>query len=281
MRTTRPTIVSVSRYRWGLGNRVRTLLGAAKLAQATDRSLAYVWPTGREFGPRMTDLWDFPHRRIPQVASRALALRYPYLDEKLGWLDDQAGRTVWQIRTPHALELPTSMGSWTEMLRELRPAAAISDRVRQFAAGNLGDEAYVGVMIRAHDRSHSKTLATSPVEWFLTRMDELGATHPGIRFFVSCDVAEVAQEVCQRVPGAVTQADKGEYNTVIGVQAAVADLYLLAGSGYILGPHWSSFVDLASYLAGEILPLVTPGTQGPPGELYPTPAADPLRPWAR
>lgn len=281
MRFTRPTIVSVSRYRWGLGNRVRTLLGAARLAQATERSLVYVWPTGREFGPRMTDLWEFPHRRIPQVASRTLALRYPYQDEKLGWLDDQAGRTLWQIRTPHALELPATMGSWTDLLRELRPAPAISERVRTFTTANLSGAPYVGVMIRAHDRSHTKTLQTSPVEWFLTRMEELSAAHPGIRFFISCDVEAVAQEICRKVPGAVTQSDKGQYNTVAGVQAAVADLYLLAGSGYILGPHWSSFVDLADYLAGGLLPLVTPGTQREPTGFFATPAADPLRPWDR
>jgi hypothetical protein len=41
------------------------------------------------------------------------------------------------------------------------------------------------------------------------------------------------------------------------LQAAVADLYLLAGSCHILGPHYSSFPELARHLSDDAIALET------------------------
>ncbi len=48
----------------------------------------------------------------------------------------------------------------------------------------------------------------------------------------------------------VVQENKGEFNSLEGLQAAVADLYLLASSIYMLKPYWSSFPEMAQALAG-------------------------------
>jgi hypothetical protein len=53
------------------------------------------------------------------------------------------------------------------------------------------------------------------------------------------------------VPNVTTVGDKGGYNSLPGLRAAVADLYLLASSAYIVGPYLSSFVELAWILGGK------------------------------
>jgi hypothetical protein len=276
------SIISCNRYRWGLGNRVRAVLGASSLAEVEHRQLLQVWPTGGEFGPRLTDLWQFSAPVLPGAVSRALAPVWPYRDHTLDWLtDERRSDLVWQIRTPHALDLPPGAVPWGQRLRTLQPTAGVADRVAHYFGENLQGKPYVGVMIRAHQRSHGRTLQSSPVEWFVDRMRLLAQDLPGVAFFISCDVAEVAQQVVAAVPGAVAQTDKGPYNSVTGVQAAVADLYLLASSGYILGPHWSSFVDMAEQLAGGILTMETPVEIRGSGQFVGEPARDPLAPWAR
>ena len=278
----RRSVVSFNRMGAGLGNRVRAVLGAQSLARWADRQFLYVWPVGRQFGPRLTDLWAFDAPTVPRAVSRALAPVWPYRDHTMDWLTPERDHdAVWQIRTAHALALPPEAGLWEEGLRALVPSPLVAGRVNEFYDRNLRGRRYVGVMIRAHTLSHAKTLESSPVEWFTRQMAHMAATDPGLSFFVSCDVPEVTAEVLRTIPGSVSQSDKGAYNSVPGVQAAVADLYLLAGSGYLLGPHWSSFVELAHILAGAGLTLQSP--QGTLGDLSfdEGEVKDPLRPWAR
>ncbi len=277
-----PVVVSFNRAGAGLGNRIRAVLGAKSLAEAEGRRLLYVWPTGEDFGPRLTDLWAFSAPVIPRAASRAVAPIWPYRDHTLQWLTDECrDDLVWQIRTPHALFLPDTCRPWDEELRALTPVPAITDRVQEYFDRHVRGSPYVGVMIRAHQRSHATTLQTSPVEWFVTQMQLIRDQHPDVRFFLSCDVPEVAADVCAAVPGTVTQMDKGDYNSVPGIQAAVADLYLLASSGYILGPHWSSFVELAELLAAGTVGCRTPSEARGPASVDPRPVTNPLRPWER
>lgn len=280
----RGAVIAYNGYDSGLGNRVRVVLGAQSLAALEGRAFAYVWPTGKRFGPRFSDLWDFSGRTVPRTVSRLLARRYPYVDASLDWLDDAKRREpVWQIRTGAELRLPAEARPWTETYRSLVPVDSIARTVTDFHARELSGEPYVGVMIRAHTVSHAVTRATSPVEWFEARMRRIADELPGVRFFISCDVADVQERICRTIPGAVGQANKGGYNSVTGVQAAVADLYLLAGSGYLLGPHFSSFLHLAQHLAADRIPVETAVKEEPP---HVDPArlgivTDPLRPLVR
>lgn len=280
----RPSLIaSVSLYA-GLGNRMRTILGAQSLAELETRYFAYCWPTGRRFGPALDELWRVDAQRVAQISARALALHYPFRNGTLGWLDDAArAERVWQIRTGQPLTLPTSAIPWTERLRELRPAPVISNRVEAFYDQHLRNHRYVGVMIRAHEVSHALTRQHSPVEWFVTRMREIMAREPDIRFFVSCDVPSVQGQITTMFPNAVGLTEKGTYNSREGITSAVVDLYLLASAAHLLGPHFSSFPELALHLAGDQLVLETSMTA--PDLVWehrrPTKVADPTRPSVR
>ncbi|KQQ93915.1 hypothetical protein ASF62_06970 [Leifsonia sp. Leaf325] len=279
----RPSIVAYNGYDSGLGNRVRVVLGCKSLADHENRDFSYVWPTGPLFGPKFPELWDFSGRTISRATSRVLAKVYPYVDETLTWLDDEKRREhVWQIRTGSPIKLPAGARSWQEEFRALQPADEIARAVTTFFDAHLRGAPYVGVMVRAHAVSHSVTRETSPVEWFITRMQQIRDADPDVRFFLSCDVPEVQERIIAMVPGCVAQTDKGAYNSAEAVRASIVDLYLLAASGYLIGPHFSSFIHLAEHLAGDRLILDTPVTpHAEPDYLRQGIVNDPLRPFVR
>lgn len=249
-------IVAAGKYH-GLGNRVRAVLGSEVLARLEGRRFAYAWPTGSAFGASFDELWEYDRLRLPTPVSRAIAWRVPYRDGRLGWLDETArDEKIWQIRTPHALSLPTP-SAWEDELRLLRPVSEVRQRVNQVFGASFVDRPFVGVMVRAHAHSHEATRLHSPVEWYLTRMAELRAAWPEVGFFVSADTEAALQQIQAAFPDAVSQPDKGAYNSKAALVASVADLYLLASSSHILAPHFSSFPELAQSLAGPELRLET------------------------
>lgn len=281
---TQVSVIAVTKKLHGLGNRLRVTLGARSLARWADRDFAYVWPTGTAFGASFDELWQFGEKRISPLHSRLLSVRHPYRRHELDWLESARDDRVWQIRTAHALHLPPAATPWDEELQSLAPVPAIAERVRGFSAQHLAGEPYVGVMARAHAASHPETLRHSPLEWYIQRMGELRAEHPGIRFFLSADTVEAQGAIIEAVPGTVALEDKGGYNTKAALISSVVDLYLLAGGAHLLAPHYSSFPEVAQKLAGPALRLETSMT-GPDtrfgGRDPLTVAADPLRPSVR
>ena len=241
----------------GLGNRLRMTLAARNLATARNREFAVVWPTGSRFRPRFSDLWegDLGHP-LPLILAQLLGRFYPFRDGHIRNIDSDADSRLWLIRTGGGLELPDGVRDWEDELRELVPIAAIADRIEKLHAQFHG-AAYLGVQIRSHPVSHSQTKTLSPVEWFEHRLAEIHETDPTLRFFFSCDEEEVKSQFLDLSPGSVALDEKGPYNSVRGVQDAIVDLYLLASSGYIIGPSHSSFVELAVYLSDHTVYLET------------------------
>jgi hypothetical protein len=267
----------------GLGNRVRVVLSAKRLAIAEGRQFSYVWPTSSCFQARLDDLWSFDEPTVPGLLSLALALRYPYRDPRLRWLDESARREpVWQFRTGEQICRIEDCPSWSGLLRSLSPVPSVRERVERLHRERLAGHRYVAVMIRAHPSRHAKTAAASPVDWFTDRMLAIRRVDPQIRFFLSCDVPAVQRHVEESVDGCYALDDKGGYNTVEGLRSAVADLYLAAGSWHILAAYYSSFATLARRLTDPRIPFETAVGGSAPLDLSRVGAvADPLRPFDR
>jgi hypothetical protein len=278
-------VIAHTRKYHGLGNRVRAVLGSRVVARREGRRFAYVWPTGKTFGARFDELWEVPDPVVTAAVSRALALRYPFKgNDVTAWLDDATRQErVWQIRTPHALLLDPPSPGWTDDLRSLRPAPSVADRVAAFHGDHLATAPYVGVMVRTHPHSHAETLEASPLRWYVDRLRALRSAHPDLVFFVSADTPDGLATLQREVPGCVALQDKGDYNTRRALQSSVVDLYLLAASLHVVGPHYSSFPELAQHLGGPGLRLETSRTA--PAQAFesgPLSApADPLRPHLR
>ena len=263
--TLKKSLIAYNGYDVGLGNRLRVVLGAKSLAESEGREFYYVWPTGPRFGPRLSDLWVYRGRTLSRATSRLMARKWPYVDESLTWLDDAKRRDrIWQLHTGSELLLPANARPWDEELRGLRPVPALAEAITDHFGRHLSGAPYVGVMIRAHQVSHRRTREASPVEWFIARMHAIRASLPDVRFFVSCDVMDVQRRVLAEVPGSWALPDKGGYNTTDGVRASVVDLYLLACANHLIGPHFSSFVELAVYLSGKRLELETSAAASSP-----------------
>ena len=114
---------------------MRVVLGAQALARFEGRSFRYVWPTGREFGARLDELWEFHARRWPAALSRVLEPSSPYRDAA------SAGSTTGPAGTPadpdaHALALPAGAPSWQASLRALQPVERIRRRILELSAAS-------------------------------------------------------------------------------------------------------------------------------------------------
>ena len=269
----------------GLGNRVRSLLGARELCERHGWRFSYTWDDhSAALSAELDDLWEQDFERTSRTAAtlRRLPRRdflsgdqrtWPSGTEERRWIDLKTGDYI--------VDRDGERLDWGKQLRALRPSAAVAQRLRS-ASDEMGTQEYVGVMIRAHEASHPKTKEFSPVSWYERRMRERLEARPSLRFHLSCDVPEVAEALVAQFPSAMTQQDKGGYNTTVGTQAAVADVYMLAASSGILRPFWSSFTTMSSELADRALLLedsqsyetLTTNTLVPR-------APDVLRPWER
>ena len=269
----------------GLGNRVRALLSAQVLAAQEDRDLHYVWSADRQFGPRVDQLWEFgAARRVPRSSARAISAFVRFRGTDFSTITDRdRAQHLWQVRS-NGLEItmPDGAPSWHERFRALEPVPEIADRVRLVFEEELRGRPYVGVQVRTHAVSHAKTTRSSPVEWFAARMHEIRAEQPDTRFFLSCDTAEAQSRLMRDFPGSVALDQKGGYNTVEGVRSSIVDLYLLAAAQHLVGASHSSFVEMAMFLNGGIVPFERPTQplEGPV-DLSLGEVEDPLRPSAR
>lgn len=274
-------LIVVHNRHHGLGNRVRAALSARSLATAEGRRFGYRWPVGKEFGARFDDLWNFRQPEVSRWYSLRSAPKRNRRDPALSWLSEESRKErLWLFRTPHELALPANAQPWPELLRALRPEASIAEMINDFHTEHLAEGRYVGVMIRASRLSHRATLQHSPVSWFVAQMEAERARHPDAAFFISCDTAEVQEDLQRRFDRCYFLTDKGPYNSAAALRSSVTDLYLLASSSLILAPHHSSFPELAHHLCDESVPLRTSLNAGA-AESETTVAKDPTRPHLR
>jgi hypothetical protein len=233
----------------GLGNRVRFTLSAQVIAERERRAFYYSWPVGPAFGAAFTDLWDYRAAEVPADVEP------PTLTEKddLTLLRD---KQTWSVRSASPLRENGADVPWGDVLARLTPAPELAHRIDDFRREHLPGR-YVGVQVRANEKTHAKTLEASPVSWFTGRMREILDADPRARFFLSCDEPGAQEQILSEFPSAVALHDKGGYNSREGIRASVVDLHLLAGATHLLGPYWSSFVDLAWIMSGKAINLET------------------------
>lgn len=252
-----PRLIVASRPLHGLGNRVRLVLSGQALAQATGRRFDYHWPVGSGFGARLTDLWEFQDS-LPATTDLAFRIVAPYRDPAALLRDPGARRLpIWHIRSGNALPVPDGAPDWHAAFASLRLRPGLAAAVRQLHTREFGALPYVGVMVRTHRNAHVQTKLHSPLEWYVERMRELQREHAGIRFYLSCDTPEAEAVLKEQFAGAASLQKSGAYNSRAAIEEAVVDLYLLASSCHILGPHFSSFPELAHFLTVGQVPLET------------------------
>jgi hypothetical protein len=88
-------------------------------------------------------------------------------------------------------------------------------------------------------------------------MHELQGALGDLRFYLSCDTPEADARLRSEFPTSTSLIKAGAYNSRQAIEESVTDLYLLASSCHILGPHYSSFPELAHFLTLGQVPLET------------------------
>lgn len=220
----------------GLGNRMRVLLSHREAARGRGTAFAYVWRIDHRFQARLRSLWVPPRGQVSLLSVLVERLVAP------------AKSII--IRTQQPAEALSGRPGWQDRLRELEPSARVTRRVNEISAQlDVGSGTWVGVMIRANAQAHPLTLDASPIAWYLDRMDALLESNSDTQFYVCCDDPRTQEFILQRYPSAHAQLNKGRYNSDRGVVSAVADLFLISRCARVLGPHWSSFLDMAEALA--------------------------------
>lgn len=263
----------------GLGNRIRFTLSARAIAEVEGREFAYVWPTRPGlFEPSLTDLWAYDAPRLPWGSVVPTMTEHRARLSRRHLLTEVRRARDWAVLGSSVLHLDGREASWESRLPGLTPVPEISDRVGALRA--TLPERYVGVQVRAATTSHPSTAKASPVTWFVHRMQEQLSQDPHVHFFLSCDEPGTERAIMDAIPNVTTIGDKGAYNSVDGLRAAVADLYLLASSAHILGPYLSSFVELAWLLGGKAQVLENSVHRFEPGSRIHRhmPVADSFRP---
>lgn len=269
----------------GLGNRVRALLGAKELADRNNWDFSYTWDA-RSAGltAELGDLWEHTFNRESPFAVTVRRLPRRRFDSRdlREWPTGLENRRRIDLKTGgYITDRAGEHFDWGKQLRALTPAAEVARRI-DLVSNEMGAGNFVGVMIRAHSESHPKSIEFSPVSWYEQRMRELLELHPHMRFYISCDVPEVADELVSKFPMAMTQHNKGAYNTTSGTQAAVADLYMLASASGLLRPFYSSFTTMASALSNHAILLEDSQSTVSLNELtLVARASDPFAPWER
>lgn len=232
------------------------MLSCQALADVTQRAFYYHWPVGdsdqARFGARFDELWEYSAGTPIDEPGPA-----PRIDVSgAGWqvLKDMQDQPIWSLAGSSVIPGPGNERPWGELLAELSPTPEVLE-LAQASSAELG-ERFVGVQVRAHPTlTHQKTLAESPVSWFIERMRESREREPGLQFFLSCDSATAESQIKDALPGVISIPKEGIYNSRRGLVESVADLALLSRAEHILAPYWSSFATVAWLMADKRMPL--------------------------
>lgn len=245
--------------RSGLGNRLPLVLSAQSIADVEGRTFYYHWPVGEQdgkrFGARFDELWEYSGGTAIDEPGPTPAVEF-FSQSGFGDLESVRGEPVISVVGNGAIPQFGGSRHWSTMLPELRPTEEVRD-LSAAPLGRLGQE-FVGVQVRAHPTlTHQKTLAESPLEWFIARMLSIREERPDAVFYLSCDVWSAEERIREAVSGVVSLPKAGAYNSREGLIESVADLLVLSRSQRIIAPYASSFAKLAWNMARRRIPFET------------------------
>ena len=253
----------------GLCNRMRTLASAIGYAKETNRELRVCWPTtpflqtyplwqwrnwtkwGRfpaehRFEAALRDLWDVQLNEVSWVewtsfvnSSGSIESEFP---PRLDCSDE-----LLHLHTCHEFFAGLSKTP-REYYEELVPQRVITSAVQKQISILGSSRPLFGIHVRSF-AAHEATVAKSPLEWFVTRIEALHSQFPEARFYLVTDSAPVSEQLHRQFPGLLCEQDRcSGYNTRPAIQKALTDVYVLSTTDYILGSYFSSM----SYMSATL-----------------------------
>jgi hypothetical protein len=201
-----------------------------------------------------------PHNFFSAVKKSAARFRlagYKLIDDQL-MPPLQYNTKFWDNITGH-LAIRTYSEFYSSMENNqyqfFKPLKPLQDRINNQV--NIFSAPTIGVHIRRTDNSYST--ATSSNEKFARHMAEILQQDNDYNFFIATDDRSVEDYFEDRFPGHIMVQENKCFDraTKKGVQDALIDLYSLSHTERILGSFYSSFSEVASYIRGIPLQIVS------------------------
>jgi glycosyltransferase involved in cell wall biosynthesis len=267
----------------GLGNRLRAMVSAMAIAQATDRELMVIWTPDHHCDCYLSDLFNYPGTVLADATEADLenSDRYTYMEIEPGARKDQyialvPGRDIY-IRSAYVINNEHS--DWeteNRLLRSLEPADAVKQLVASVASdGRLGIhvrmEGMPGTDTNSYDapdnwlaESHQQLnlwRGRSHYGRFMARIDQLIVTQPELELFVAADMQTTYQIFAEKYGDRLSYLPRTRFDrSSEQMRYALADAILLSRCNALLGSTWSSFSELAQRLSVTLNRIEMSGT---------------------
>jgi hypothetical protein len=253
----------------GLANRLRVIANGIWLKRKLNTQLYVIWNQGHELNcpyhlllEPIIDFTVIPKKRVfdfvtrtaqPNSKSRFKAKLKNLIARVEICITDEDHQLidVYETVRHHKRIYIKTCQRFTDSIDEFKlfkPIPSLNLKINELL--DLLGLTAVGVQVRRTDNTMS--IANSPLELFTGRMKELLAADETTRFFLATDDVNVELELKLIFGDRIISPPKDlSRQTVAGIQAAVVDLFVLAGTGRILGSYWSSFSEVAAWV-GDI-----------------------------
>lgn len=251
----------------GLCNRLRGAISAYTFAKEVGQQMTLIWINDHELNGPVAELFHLP--------DEIKIINVPYIKyDRVRFYYDELVRI--KYRKICRNRVIKNIGQDMERLKEIarKGDTYIVSAAPWFPGGKISEvfipvedcqekinEIYmqftsntIGVHIRRTDNSAS--IANSPIEAFITRMEQEIERDSEVKFYVSTDSMEEKERLSSLFKSRVIT----NQNIVLsrrkkeGIKAAVIDLFLLGKTKKILGSFGSSFSEIAAELYG--IPLI-------------------------
>ncbi len=261
----------------GLGNRLRAIVSAVQLSEATGTALQMVWFKDWGMGAKWCEIfkpleryalrdaslldclvYDRPRKRnffVPRLFQNLLFEQRidepnvtPLKRQGFDFCAWAEGRNSYMSCYQEFGEVDNSLYSTL-----FRP----TDGIERSIARNMEKlgEAPVGIHVRRTD--NRAAIERSPLSLFFEAMDAIVNGNPAQRFYLATDDESTKEEMAKRYGNALLMSpSKAERGTAEGIREAVVEMYTLARCSRIYGTADSSFSVIASRIGGTPLTIL-------------------------
>jgi hypothetical protein len=257
----------------GLANRMRVLDCFLDLAHNHDRQIVLYWP--KEYGlyADFTELFEVPERVLKIVTfdishSRAQRVAREFFNYLVYMLysrvyhqkdieqmaETQNFDCILKDRRPY-IRTVTRLYIPKKPYAYLKPVKSLQDRINAFTS-TFNDEVF-GIHIRQQADNY-RAREASPLELFVSRMQDKLGKNRNVKFFVATDTPMVRNRLKEVFPDNLILRDTSNFSRheASGIKEALIDLYSLSRTKKIFGSFHSSFSEEAALLGGISLEVI-------------------------
>ena len=264
----------------GLANCMRAIVSAYHLCQQTESRLQVVWFQGWGMHAAFGDIFE-PLTKEHVAVREATAWDYlvndrprrhnlwlPYLPQQIYY----CGGVIGELQIASLQQQGFDFAQWLRGHRRymschfevVTPPRSLyrdfftpSEPVRKMIAAyqqQFGEDV-IGMHIRRTDNVDS--IKKSPIELFVEAGQKELTAHPDAKIFLATDSEDVKIEMRQHFGEHIITSDaEATRDSVEGIRAGLAEMYVLSLTRKIYGSAGSSFSEMASWIGGNELQIL-------------------------